>query len=151
MGIADVCMSALEWSCASVPWLILKDSVSEGPGKTDRALLGWGRPWFYSYPQYEDHEFRKAMWCGAMWSVDHPMSESCGHHCQEAEAWRGESNSELWECQWNFQRGFNGGPEEKDRCRQEKVLIVNCFLSLQKIKQQSSFRYLRYPLYVVKV
>lgn len=79
------------------------------------------------------------------------MSESCGHHCQEAEAWRGESNSELLECQWNFQRGFNGGPEEKDRCRQEKVLIVNCFLSLQKIKQQSSFRYLRYPLYVVKV
>lgn len=75
-------------------------------------------------------------WCGAMQSVDQSMSESYGHHCQETEAWKGESNSELWECQCNFQTDFNGGPEGKDHCRQEKVLIMKCFLSHQKTKQQ---------------
>lgn len=90
------------------------------------------------------------LWCGAMQSVDQSMGESYGHHYQETEAWKGESNSGLWECQWNFQRDFNGGPEERDHCRQEKVLIIKCFLSRQKKKQQSSFRKPRYPLHFVK-
>lgn len=68
-------------------------------------------------------------WSRAMQSVDQPIGESYGHHCQETEAWKGESNSELWECQWNFQRDFNGGPEEMDHCRQEEVLIMTDFLS----------------------
>lgn len=78
------------------------------------------------------------------------MCESYGHHCQDTEAGKEKSNSELWECQWNLQRDFNGGPEEKDHRRQEKVLIMKRFLSFQKVKQQSSFRNPRYPLYIVK-
>lgn len=75
-------------------------------------------------------------WCGVMHLVDQPMSYSCGHHYQKTKAWKGESNSELCECQGNFQRDFNGGPEEKDHCRQETVLIMKGSLSPQKVKQQ---------------
>lgn len=60
------------------------------------------------------------------------MCESCGHHCQDTKVGKGESNSELWECQWNLQRDFSGGPEEKDHCRQEKVLIMKRFFVISE-------------------
>lgn len=68
-------------------------------------------------------------WSRAMQSVDQPTGESYEHHCRETEAWKEESDSDLWECQWNFQRDLNGGPEEKDHCRQQEVVIMKHFLS----------------------
>lgn len=33
----------LHWNEASVSWLVINDSGSDGPGKTERDILGWGR------------------------------------------------------------------------------------------------------------
>lgn len=54
------------------------------------------------YPklQCEDDDYGKAVMWGVTCSVNQPMSQSCGPHYQKAEAWKGESHSELCECQW---------------------------------------------------
>lgn len=86
-------------------------------------------------------------WCGVMQSVDQSMSESYGHHCQETEAWKGEYHCKLWECQWNFQRDFNGSPEEKDHCRQEIVLFMKWFFVKPEDKTAIKFQERKNILY----
>lgn len=63
----------LHWNEASVSWLVINDSVSDGPGKTDRDILDWADNDFIPIHNIKTMGMEK-QWCGVMQSVD-PIHE----------------------------------------------------------------------------